>query len=69
MPILDGIEATKIIRSKGIMSPIIGLSANADSHSREQAEQAGMWCFVSKPMSLDDLRKAIEKCSNMKTRC
>ena len=61
MPVLDGIEATKVIRKLGYRMPIIGLTANDDAESRRDASDAGMDDFVTKPMRFLDLRNAIER--------
>ncbi len=64
MPIMDGFEATKIIRdpqSKVIMHdiPIVAMTAHAMTGDRERCLEAGMDDYVSKPISPDNLSKAI----------
>ncbi len=65
MPDLDGVDTTKIIRaqgdaySKGL--PIIALTANAISGAREMFLEAGFNDFISKPIQLPLLEKALEK--------
>jgi PAS domain S-box-containing protein len=50
MPIMDGFEATALIRNDLQSSiPIIGLSANALNDERERSLQIGMNDYVSKP--------------------
>jgi len=52
MPELDGIEATRLIRSEarfGVL-PIIAMTANARAEDREECLQAGMNDFISKPV-------------------
>lgn len=50
MPIMDGFEATTLIRNDLHSSiPIIGLSANALNDERERSLQIGMNDYVSKP--------------------
>ena len=51
MPVLDGIEATKLIRAHPKLSgkPIIALTANASDENREQCLAAGMSHFIGKP--------------------
>lgn len=64
MPVMDGIEATRIIRSKfppHKQPKIIALTAGAMQGDRDKAIQAGMDGFISKPMSLDSLRREIER--------
>jgi PAS domain S-box-containing protein len=54
MPVMDGIEATRRIRSLGgraALTPIIGLTANAMAHQKESYLRAGMNGVASKPIS------------------
>lgn len=58
MPEMDGILATKVIRSSDAdwrNIPIIALTAHAMAGTRESYLQAGMDGFVSKPISIDAL--------------
>lgn len=71
MPILDGLEATRALRSKGYQAHIIGVSADAMSDDREAAISSGMNDYITKPVSLNMLRHAIETglaASDMMTR-
>lgn len=65
MPIMDGLEATRIIRSlespSGQHLPILALAANAFDEDRNQCLQAGMDGFLSKPVSPEALRAEIER--------
>ena len=61
MPIMDGIEATRIIRQdKGVTTPIIALTANAFEDDRSLCEAIGMNGFVSKPVGKITLISTIE---------
>lgn len=58
MPIMDGIQATKLIRASSEpwhTIPIIALTAHAMEGHREIYEAAGMDGFVSKPFKIDML--------------
>ncbi|WP_417713706.1 ATP-binding protein [Pseudophaeobacter arcticus] len=56
MPVMDGLEATRIIRSWGQPQPaIIALTANAFDTDREDCLAAGMNEFVTKPISRSQL--------------
>lgn len=66
MPILDGVEATKMLRRLGYRIPIVGITANADVVSRAEATKAGMCQFVTKPMRMIDLAYAIEAALKLK---
>jgi len=64
MPVMSGIEATRSIRTLPDLTakkdiPIIALTAHAMSGDRESFLRAGMDDYLAKPVSLDDLVKAI----------
>lgn len=60
MPVMDGYEATRILREKGFNTiPIIGLSANAMQEDRNQALEAGMSSYITKPVKREVLASAI----------
>ena len=60
MPVLDGIEATKVIRQKDISTPIIALTANALEGDKEKFLSIGMNDYLSKPIDIDELDKIIK---------
>jgi len=60
MPELDGVEATRIIRSLPIhQPPIVALTANAFDSDRDMCIKAGMDYFLSKPINKNDLLQAL----------
>ena len=64
MPEMDGYEATFQIReleNKTVHTPIIALTANKQLSDREQCIAAGMDDFMSKPLTLNTLKNALEK--------
>ncbi len=62
MPVMDGIEATRIIRS-GISAsiPIIALTANAIKGDNDKCIEAGMNDYISKPFKEEELVKSITR--------
>lgn len=65
MPVLDGLEATRIIREReaetGTHLPIIALTANALPQDRKRCLDAGMDDYLAKPFVLRDLQQMIQK--------
>ena len=67
MPEMNGYETTKAIRNlsnrpDGKEIPIIAMTANAFAEDVQAALDAGMDDHVAKPMNMDILTSAIEKC-------
>ena len=65
MPVMNGYEATKIIRSldreDAKVIPIIAMTANAFTEDRIRAKEAGMDEHVAKPVDVELLLKVIHK--------
>ncbi len=62
MPVMDGIEATKIIRSReGAQPIIIAMTANAMQGDREVCIKAGMDDYISKPVKFEGLLDLLAK--------
>lgn len=59
MPRMDGLEATRIIRSYSKEIPIIALTAYAFEADKERALEVGCNDFVTKPVSEEALGKAL----------
>ena len=63
MPELDGLEATRAIRSRwpdrGIR--IVAMTANAMAEDREACLAAGMDDYVSKPIRVEELVAALQR--------
>jgi DNA-binding NarL/FixJ family response regulator len=63
MPVLDGIEATRIIRSKFPGTRVLVLTINADKSISDRAYQVGACGFLSKGCGKNELFGAIKECS------
>ncbi len=62
MPIMDGLQATRVIRAMGGPQPIIfALTANAFSSDRDACAAAGMDGFLSKPIRRSQLLRELAK--------
>ena len=63
MPVMDGITATKAIRSNPRFQslPIVAMTANAMDSDREMCLQAGMVDHVAKPIDPDQMFATIKK--------
>ncbi|MCW9047685.1 MAG: ATP-binding protein [Gammaproteobacteria bacterium] len=62
MPIMDGYDATRLIRENGYTNLIIcGLSANAMKKDLQLAEAAGMNDYLTKPIEPDDMSAIFNK--------
>jgi len=64
MPVMDGYEATKLIRNLPVRAlaniPIIAMTANAFAEERKKAMSCGMNGHISKPIDVNVLFKTIE---------
>lgn len=66
MPIVDGLQATTIIREKENIGhlehcPIVALTANAMAGDREKCLASGMDDFLAKPFKMEDLLQKIDE--------
>ena len=62
MPIMDGLEATRIIKAdiKTKHIPIIALTSYAMKGDREKTIEAGCDAYIAKPIDIQEVLKTIE---------
>jgi len=61
MPIMDGLEAVKLLRIGKYNNPIVALTANAMQQDREKCMAAGCDEFISKPVHRNDLYRSVSR--------
>ena len=61
MPHKDGYEATRELRRRGILLPIVAVTANAMPEDVERCLQAGMNAHLPKPFRYQELAAALDK--------
>jgi two-component system, sensor histidine kinase and response regulator len=61
MPVMDGVEATRLIRAmpKAAGLPVLAMTANAFEEDRKRCEEAGMVGFLAKPVDPEWLYKTL----------
>ncbi|MGF1778665.1 ATP-binding protein [Vibrio nomapromontoriensis] len=64
MPVMDGFEATRILRSKHYQKPIVALTAGTTREERQTCFDVGMDDILSKPYTAKDLVKTLTKWSS-----
>jgi signal transduction histidine kinase len=60
MPEMDGLEATRQLRKRGITVPIIAMTANVFKDDIEKCLAAGMNTHLGKPLDMDDVLKTVQ---------
>lgn len=60
MPVMDGYTASRELRQRGYLRPIVALTAHAMATDLDRCMAAGCSAFVSKPVSRNDLVSAVQ---------
>ena len=61
MPVMDGFKATRLLRQKGITTPVIALTAHAFEEDRARCLEAGCDDYIPKPIEHETLLKIISQ--------
>ena len=62
MPVMDGNEATRLLRAHGYISlPILALTANVLEAERDECRAAGVDDFIAKPIEFEDMVAMVVK--------
>ncbi len=61
MPKMNGYEATRTLRGKGVTTPIVALTANAMKNDDEKCFKAGCDDYISKPIEHAKLMEMLQK--------
>ena len=63
MPEMDGVEATRVIRSTGNPLTIYAMTAHHDDHHASLCRDAGMNGYLTKPIQADQLKSILQSVS------
>ena len=61
MPVMDGVEATRILRRQGYDKPIVALTANAMQKDKDLCLGAGCDDFVTKPIDIQEFYQVLKR--------
>ena len=59
MPVMDGFDAAKAMRERGVKTPIYALTAAVSTEDRERCLAAGMNDLLPKPLRLERLKEVL----------
>jgi signal transduction histidine kinase/ActR/RegA family two-component response regulator len=61
MPVLDGLDATRVLRAEGYELPIVALTAQTLAGDRDRCLEAGCDDYVSKPIDRDRMTEVVSR--------
>ncbi|WP_261344801.1 response regulator [Neorhodopirellula pilleata] len=61
MPIMDGYEASRVLRQSGFDRPIIALTANAMQGDRRRCLETGCKDYLTKPLNGSDMLRMLQR--------
>ncbi|MEQ1592681.1 MAG: ATP-binding protein [Thiobacillaceae bacterium] len=61
MPVMDGETATRLLRSRGLATPVVALTAHAMKGYEEGMKAAGFTAYLTKPIDLDTLMSTVAR--------
>jgi CheY-like chemotaxis protein len=59
MPVMGGMEATKLIMERDPNARVVFVTAHALDEFKAQADAVGATSFISKPFRLEDIQKLL----------
>jgi len=60
MPIMNGYEASKILRQIGCLVPIIAMTADVMETTKKECIESGMNLYLAKPININELEETIK---------
>ena len=61
MPVMDGLQAAKALRQRGLATWLIAVTADVTTETRVACMECGFNDFVSKPLTVRDVAGAFER--------
>ncbi len=67
MPVLDGLSFVREVRSRGVRTPIVMISAVTDPARMMEAAEAGVSDYIEKPVQVSELWERIQEHFGVRT--